>query len=251
MTPYEELHKKFKLTPQDGESFESFALRTTKRVNALSDAEWGQLSEGVQLWINEVLKARDAKQNIPKLEGYPNEEPAGADGEEASVEDVSTDAEETPDAPDTGEETTDSEDVVDAEANSGVDDAPEAEASGRRRVERAKPVRTSRKQTAARPETQKSKTGKGKDKTVSKTPKAAAAKKGSKPMQAASGDRINDDAKIKILVKENPHRSGTKLFGYFKKYKDGMTVAAAKKAGIPPKNIQYLQGLGSIKVIAA
>jgi hypothetical protein len=56
-------------------------------------------------------------------------------------------------------------------------------------------------------------------------PKKAAAKK---PARA----RLSDESKITVLAKENPRRAGTDRAKQFAKYKTGMTVAAAKQAGI-------------------
>jgi hypothetical protein len=57
-----------------------------------------------------------------------------------------------------------------------------------------------------------------------------------------------DDAKIKVVTKENPHRKGSICYKYFAKYKDGMPVVQALKAGIPRANLRYLERLGHIKI---
>ena len=54
--------------------------------------------------------------------------------------------------------------------------------------------------------------------------------------------------KIKLLKKENPFRLGTKCFGWYALYTNGMTVEAAITAGIPRHHIRWGQTLGHIKI---
>lgn len=51
--------------------------------------------------------------------------------------------------------------------------------------------------------------------------------------------RVSEDATIKILVDKNPKREGSKAFERFEFYKDGMTVKAAKEAGVTSSDIRY------------
>ncbi len=62
---------------------------------------------------------------------------------------------------------------------------------------------------------------------------AAAAKKKAPAKKAAPTARakFSDDAKIKLLVTENPRRKGTVAYDKFAKFKDGMTVGEFIKAG--------------------
>jgi hypothetical protein len=264
MTPYEELHKKFKLTPQDGESFESFAQRATSKINKLDDDEWRELSEELQTWANSTLKAREAKKELPPLKGYPEttasadaEEPGDADADDTTAEaDADSEAEADADAGDSEADAplsrepdaADADSEVDGDGDSGVDSSPEAETPVRKRVRpKAEPEKAAKKAASKTDARSQPKPEKGKAKTMTTKGKAVA-----KKAPVASGSRISDDAKIKILAKENPHRPGTKLFKYFAKYKDGMTVGAAKKAGIPTRNIAYLQDQkNAIKLIGA
>jgi hypothetical protein len=114
---------------------------------------------------------------------------------------------------------------------------------GKSSADKAKPAKAKTTAVAKPPNSKQGKAKVMPTKTATKVAKKAATNGG--------GHRIADEDKIKIVAKENPHRSGTKLYNYFKKYKDGMTVAAAKKAGIPPKNIAYLASQDLIKVVAA
>lgn len=51
--------------------------------------------------------------------------------------------------------------------------------------------------------------------------------------------RVSEDAVIKILVDKNPKREGSKASERFAYYKDGMTVKAAKEAGVTASDIAY------------
>jgi hypothetical protein len=62
-----------------------------------------------------------------------------------------------------------------------------------------------------------------------KKPAAAAKKKA--PAKKAARAKFSDDAKIKLLVTENPRRKGTVAYDKFAKFKDGMTVGEFIKAG--------------------
>ncbi|MEI9930103.1 MAG: hypothetical protein WDM89_06005 [Rhizomicrobium sp.] len=48
---------------------------------------------------------------------------------------------------------------------------------------------------------------------------------------AAVAAKFSDDAKITVLVKENPRRKGTVAYEKFSKFKSGMTVGEFIKAG--------------------
>ncbi len=66
-------------------------------------------------------------------------------------------------------------------------------------------------------------------KAAAKPAKKAVAKKaaGSKGRRA----KYSDDAKITLLVKENPRRKGTVAYDKFSKFRSGMTVGEFMKAG--------------------
>ena len=78
--------------------------------------------------------------------------------------------------------------------------------------------------------------------------KRARAKRGRPHVKRGRPSAFADDAKIKVVTKENPHRKGSICYKYFAKYKDGMTVVQALKAGIPRANLRYLERLGHIKI---
>lgn len=82
------------------------------------------------------------------------------------------------------------------------------------------------------------------DKTTGEATAPAAKKKAKKAVKkvakkavkkAASGKgrraKFSDDAKITLLVKENPRRKGTVAYDKFAKFKSGMTVGEFMKAG--------------------
>lgn len=59
---------------------------------------------------------------------------------------------------------------------------------------------------------------------------AAAKKKAPAKAKTVGRAKFSDDAKIKLLVKENPRREGTEAHARFAKFKDGMTVGEFIKA---------------------
>lgn len=63
-----------------------------------------------------------------------------------------------------------------------------------------------------------------------KKPAAAAKKKVPAKKAAVGRAKFSDDAKIKLLAKENPRRKGTEAYERFAKFKDGMTVGEFVKA---------------------
>jgi hypothetical protein len=70
------------------------------------------------------------------------------------------------------------------------------------------------------------------DTSTAPAKKPAAAKKKAPAKKAAVGRaKFSDDAKIKLLVTENPRRKGTVAHDKFAKFKDGMTVGEFIKAG--------------------
>jgi len=64
-----------------------------------------------------------------------------------------------------------------------------------------------------------------------------------------SGRRIFAPTDVITLLKaENPHARGTKNWKRWNKYRNGMTVAEAVKAGIERANIRYLNSINYIAV---
>jgi hypothetical protein len=51
---------------------------------------------------------------------------------------------------------------------------------------------------------------------------------------------FEDTGVIQVLVKEPPHRTGSGRDKYSRKIKNGMTVAAAVKAGVPRQQVWSL-----------
>jgi hypothetical protein len=73
----------------------------------------------------------------------------------------------------------------------------------------------------------------GKKKVAKKVAKKAAATDGS------GRTRKNADAKITLLAKENPKRPASDAYKRFAKYKTGMTVGEALKAGVTSGDLAY------------
>lgn len=251
-TLFDQLCEAANIKLQDDEKFEIFASRGAARVNKLSQDKWDELTEPLQKWVNATLEAIDKKQEIPELKGFP--EPAADEGGDADDDAGGDDAEERTD-PDTGEVTegavdegepdpetpapeTPAEDGVDAgaeteqEAVSSEDDEPVSAGKGRPITKKGvKPKKPVAKKAVAAPKPVK-------EKVVKKAAKAAG---------RAS---LNENSRIKVLVKTNPYREGTGRYKRWLKLKDGMTVAQAMKVGFEPVNLRYCVADGHIKIVA-
>jgi hypothetical protein len=249
MTVYAEIGTALKMKRKEDEEYLDFATRVAKKVNGLEDGDWKELSKELQVWSNEVLKAKEAagedtEPELPTLEGWPDAEPEEAT--EASEDEGDDEA--TEDGEDTFSEEP-AEESVDESENSGQEEAsdePEEEAPAKKAKKKvAKPA----PKASVKPQKSKEKlTGKGKDKDMTTT--KAAAKSTKAPASQNARTRIDPKGTIKVLAKKNPHREGTKLAIYFAKYKDGMTVEAALKAKIPQKNVYYEVQKGNIKLVS-
>lgn len=112
-----------------------------------------------------------------------------------------------------------------------MDEADGAKAAKQAKVAKAKSAK------AAKAETGPEKT----TKTGGKPVKAAKAN-GSAKAEGSRGRKGTYplNAKIKVLVKSNPHREGTSLHDYYEKYRNNMTVQEALDAGIVWANLRYL-----------
>jgi hypothetical protein len=281
MTPYEELGQVLKLKRKDGESFDGFTARTTKKINALKDPEWNALTEKLQIWHNKTAEIREkASGNIdeaalPELEGWPEEADSGdelvADDEANSDEQESggsgaddADAgEEAPTEDDDGAGQEDVDAAADSEQESGdveVTEAPKPKRSAKKAATAKAPAKKPVVATAPpqKPKTSTPKATKEKETTMSAKKTTVAAAKPAAKKAATNGvakigrqSRLGESDKIKILVKENPHREGTGRFKRWEHYKDGMTVGQALKAGLKPVNIHYSVADGHIKIVHA
>jgi hypothetical protein len=244
MTLYKELGEAFKLKRQEGESFTDFAIRASTRVNKCTDAEWKQLSAELQTWNNDVMQLREENAALdkdaepaefPELDGFP------ADEEETVVDEDGVVQEED------GEEDGAEENTA-AEADEGVDESAEGEQDAVAeddppQRQRGKPNKQEKKMPTRAVTAEKD-----------KAPPKAAKKAVEKPAKKAangSGKRtkLDPEATIKILSKENPHREGSARFKRWSKYRDGMTVAAALKAGFNAGDLQHSVADGNIKIV--
>ena len=87
------------------------------------------------------------------------------------------------------------------------------------------------------------------------TPKAGATEKAkTEKAEKSATSRTNfsklypEDAKLTVLVEENPKRKGSKSAERFEGYKGASTVADALVAGVTYQDIAYDTGRGFIKV---
>lgn len=93
-------------------------------------------------------------------------------------------------------------------------------------------------------------------KTQSKPKLVEPAKKSEKKVVAKAGVRGrarvgSDDATIKVLQETSPYREGCKSDKAFKKYRSGMTVKEAKRAGIPYDYIVWDNRQKHIEIVPA
>jgi len=195
------------LTPKSGETAEHFTLRVAEKAHGkFSDAQWDQLSEEAQVWVNATIVAKAEKKPFTLLvlpEIKPTKDQAMAKKKGSKVSNAETHVYEPEEAPVEG--------ATEGEATESVEAGAEESTT-----EADKPAKAAKSGNGVGP-------------------------KGRKPL-------FSKDAKIKVMVKENPHRAGTKLFNYFKKYRDGMTVAELVASGVPYSNLRYFQGLGEVEV---
>lgn len=275
MTIYSELGKTLKLQRKDEETIDEFSRRATKKINDLSEEDWKGLSGPVQTWSNQVLMAIEANRKepeLPELEGWPQDEAVDdetegddaeaaegeGDGEEAAEEEEGDgeEAEETEEEGSDGEEAeaSEGEGSSDEESTSDGESEPEQEAAEAAPVR--KKLNTGKKAGKKAPstKTEKEKTVKTSAKKKEEPAKTAApkAKTTARATTNGSGKRsgtINENARIKLLVKENPHREGTGRYARWKKYKENMTVGAALKAGLNRNNIRFSVEDGHIKIV--
>ena len=71
------------------------------------------------------------------------------------------------------------------------------------------------------------------------TRRRPAAKTRTSPDRRGRGPLYASDATITVLVEENPHRVGSGRYRRWSKYRTGMTVAEALKAGLNRANLRW------------
>jgi hypothetical protein len=252
-TVQEQVLKLTKLEPKSGETAEAFTARVVKKVNALADADatnWEALDDEAQTWVNDngLAQENDCPMNLltlPETEGEEAAEEAPKPKKKA-VKIVQT-AEPEPSA--------EQESSFEAGLSAGMEpigegdfqeegEEPEKETAVEKSVSKKKvSAKKPAVKKAAAPKKEKvAKPVKAAKPVKEKKAKNGAEKRGRKPSWGGP------EAVIKVLVKENPHREGTKNFKSFSKYKSGMTVGAAISAGVASSNIWYESKLGNIKV---
>ena len=196
-----ELIQKLKLKPKADETSEEFSKRAHQKVAALPDVGgWDDLSDEAQAWYNRYLIATEDSKKTKKT-------PMDIEKEILQYTTLK------PEPDEKAEEfiarvITLELPVVKEEQHKAVEKTED--------TEKETTVANSASKSNGKPEAKK----------------AVAADK--KPSGGVKGrPKLPDDAKISILSDKNPYREGSGSFKAFEKYKDGMTVAQAEKAGIP------------------
>lgn len=200
MSPFEELGREFKLRPEPGESHDAFAVRAALRVNKCSDPEWERLSNDLQRWTNKALEARDTHAAIPELVGFR----ATAVAEETAAD---AGGGEPPAAESAAEDT--------AEAEDGANATPYAKGKSKRAPSKTRSV------------------------VKQKPAKEAKVSSGGRDAPRGWGAAYPLNAKIVVLVKQNPHRDGTARAARWPKYRTGMTVKEALSAGFSSTDLRH------------
>jgi hypothetical protein len=205
-----ELEAVLKVKQAEKEGDGAYRERLARAMNTVHQDVWESLSEPTQHWVNSALdaceKADEAKPpvaaDVPPFPG--DEDKSGkTNGKAAKTADRPTNAGEQP-----GNEESDMA-------------TPKRKTAGAKKTAAARARATARRGgSAARP----------------KTAKRATATNGAQRGRKGSFDA---GQKIKLLVKENPKRTGSKAFKIFAKYKDGMTVGQALDAGIPWRDLRW------------
>ena len=207
-----ELAKVLKLKQKDGEDLDAYARRLAVAANKIPDDAWETLSEPVQLWVNDALKAIEKKEDLPAL----------TNGEDVEVASSEKEA-------DPGEAAEGSEQEAPAQSEESEVAKKSVKASPKKKATVVKPKKSVATKASA----------KAKTKVKATSPKTSG-KRGPKGPYAA-------DLKIKVLVK-NPKREGTATAKQFDKYKTGMTVAEAGAAGFSAKSLSWDSKHGFIKI---
>lgn len=191
-----------------GESAQEFTERVLKKVRGLDDKDWKTISELSQTWVNAVETAWEADKEIPLL--LPEDGVKDEEGEAASA----------PEEPEAESDEESNEEKTMAKSNV---------------VEKDEDVKPAKKAAVGKA-------------TERKPPGKAASDNAQKGVGRGRAARYVDGAKIKVLLKENPHREGTKRYGIFEKYRNGMTVGEAVKAGINAGDLVWAVKEGRIEI---
>lgn len=243
MDVQKELTELTKVGRLSDENTQVFYKRIFTAANAITDAQWAKLSDETQLWVNAASAAIEKGEPIPGFDGEVAVEASGV-------------AAEAP-APKKGKKKAA---TVKAEEPAVESEKPAKKAKKEKKVAAEKPAATTEEEVPVKP-AKVAKTSAKKEvakpaKQVKKAPVAAAKANGkAKPKVAKEGDggkgrkpKFLDTGKIKINVKDNPFRKGTKSEKWFNNYKNGMTVRAAIEAGTPRHHINWDVTLGNITV---
>jgi len=205
-----ELAKVLKLKQKDGEDLDAYARRLAVAANKIPDDAWETLSEPAQLWVNAALKAIEKKEELPVLSNNGDTAEAMSSEKEA----------------DPGEAAEGTKQGAPAQSEESDVATKSVKSSTKKKVAVAKPKKAVATKAPAK---------------VKGAGVTGESHRGPKPKFAA-------DAKIKLLVKENPHNEGSGRYKRWLKYKDGMTVAEAIKAGLKYVNLRYSVSDGHIKI---
>jgi hypothetical protein len=279
LTVYERVVAETDLTPNAGESFESFAERVCDFIRGLKDKQWNALTEELQNWYNSAIVYVHKREKLRTA------------GEAAMAEDIEIPEMDGFEPPAEVVDASEAQEIAAAAANGKAEPSPKEKRIAAKLARRAVPAPKAVKAAVVeplevKPTTKKSITEEsggspirwnlfwssaphsksvvteGRGRKASPAAVAVAEAEEQAPVKsttAPSSDvgkkkppgrpmRFSTDSKIKILVDGNPHYVNSKRFQRWKLYKDGMTVGAALKAGLRPVDIHHSQSDGHIRV---
>lgn len=212
----------------DAESVQGFLKRLYEKADRVDEATWATLSDGVQHWINDAGTALNKKRPVPLPEGF---------GDEPVVEE--------PAAPAPSQEPPAAA-AAEPEVEPAEEEEEEEEPAAPPEPEPAEEPPAATKKKAAKTKVAK----KAKAKAAPRTAKAKkVVERRGRPLV------FTPEAKIKLLVKDNPFRKGTNAYKVFNMYKPGMTVGEFEKQvakgawqSTPKMFLQVHRGRGLIAI---
>jgi hypothetical protein len=236
-TIYELAEAETKLTPNPGESFEEFAERVCGAIKKLKEKEWDALPEPLQNWYNSAITPMHNRKKLAD---------AGDADEAAAVEIPEMEGFEPVDDPSTEEiDASEAQEIAAAAANGKAEPSPKEKRIAAKLAKKAAVAPKAKATPAPKP-------AKVAKPAAPKPAKAAkpAAKKAETGARRGRPMKLNLDAKIKLLVSENPHKSvNSARHKRWKLYQEGMTVATALKAGLNTGNLRHSEEDGHIKLV--
>lgn len=214
-TVYAELAAAAEMPYKAGQDVQDYLKKLLRRLDKVLPEDGGDLSQPARDWFDKAAVQYDNKADIALPDGL--SEGAATDDDESGTQ-----------AADEPEED---------EQSAGTKDSEEPEEYTEPKSKSKSPKKPKERPTMQTSAHKNGSAGKAKSapppkKTAAPTKKAAATKPAAKKGRPAREAAYPDNAKIKILCKGNPKRPGSAIYKRFALLKSGMTVGAAREAGV-------------------